>query len=199
MSAPFTHTFKYDATTPALAPLAAEVDDRMVKLQWTRSEAPVEIARTPGIGDEAASVVYRGPAEAFTDTNVKNAVTYQYRATVTDAAGHVATQVVGARPFRGFFEPANGERVTSAPRLAWTEIRNADYYNIQVYRGSKKILSVWPRTTAYALRSDWRFQGRRFRLTPGTYRVYVWPGFGAFAKQRYGRIVGNRTFVVRTR
>lgn len=199
VSESFTHTFKYDATPPALAPLAAEVDDRVVKLRWTGAEAPIAIARTPGIGDEAASVVYRGSGEAFTDANVKNSVSYEYRATVTDAAGHVATQVVGARPFRGFFAPADGARVTGAPRLAWTEIRNAGYYNIQLFRGSKKILSVWPKTTAYALRSTWKFQGTRFKLAPGAYRVYIWPGFGAFAKQRYGRIVGSRTFVVRPR
>ena len=199
ISPPYAHTFKYDATPPTLTPLTAEADDRVVALQWTRPEAPIEIARTPGIGDEATSVVYRGPAESFIDTKVKNSVTYQYRATVTDQAGHATTQVVGARPFRGFFAPANGARVTGAPRLAWTEIRNAGYYNIQLFRGSKKILSVWPKTTAYALRSTWKFQGTRFKLAPGAYRVYIWPGFGAFAKQRYGRIVGSRTFVVRPR
>ncbi len=199
LSPPLIYSFKYDATSPALAPVGATTADRAVTLRWKRSEAPVEIARTPGIANEAASVVYRGPAESFVDKRVKNGITYQYRATVTDVAGHATTQAVTARPARGLLAPANGARVTGAPRLAWTQILNADYYNIQLFRGSKKILSVWPRTTAYALRSGWRFQGKRFRLTPGTYRVYVWPGFGAFAKQRYGRIVGSRTFVVRAR
>lgn len=199
VSAPFTHAFKYDATSPALAPLSAKAKDRVVALRWTRSEAPVEIARTPGIADEATSVVYRGPAESFVDTKVKNGTTYQYRATVADAAGHAATQVVSARPARGLLQPDNGARITTAPRLRWTDILNADYYNVQLFRGSRKILSVWPKTTAYALRSGWRFRGEQFRLTPGAYRVYVWPGFGAFAKQRYGRIVGSRTFVVRRR
>ncbi len=193
------HSFKYDATPPTLAPLGAEADDRLVRLRWTRSEAPVEIIRTPGIADEAESVVYRGSADSFSDTKVKNAVTYQYRATVTDAAGNAAIQTISARPSRGFLEPANGARVTSPPRLTWTEIRNADYYNVQIHRGSKKVLSVWPKKTVYALRTTWKFQGTRFKLAPGAYRVYIWPGFGAFAKQRYGRIVGSRTFVVRPR
>ena len=199
VSAPFTHTFKYDATPPVLAPLGAVADDRMVTLRWARSEAPVEITRTPGIAAEAASIVYRGPAASFVDTKVKNGTTYRYRATVTDVAGHIATQVVTARPVRGLLQPVNGARLTTAPRLAWTHILNADYYNVQLFRGSRKILSVWPKSTAYALRSGWRFRGERFRLTPGTYRVYIWPGFGAFAQQRYGRIVGSRTFVVRRR
>ena len=199
VSTPLTYSFKYDATSPALAPVNARADDRAVTLRWTRSEAPVEIARTPGIANEAASVVYRGPAESFIDTKVKNGITYQYRATVVDAAGHAAIQTIRARPSRGLLEPANGARVTSPPRLTWTEIRNADYYNVQIYRGSKKVLSVWPKKTVYALRSGWRFQGHRVKLAPGAYRVFVWPGFGALTKQRYGRIVGSLTFVVRPR
>lgn len=196
VSAPFTHAFKYDATAPVLAPVSATAADRAVKLRWTPSEAPVQIARTPGIGTEATSVVYSGPAASFVDTKVRNGTTYRYRATVTDAAGHATTQGVGARPSRGLLEPAGGARIAGAPRVAWTQILNAGYYNVQLYRGSRKILSAWPRGTAYALRSGWTFRGQRFKLTPGTYRVYVWPGFGAFAKQRYGRIVGTRTFVV---
>ncbi len=199
VSTPLIYSFKYDATSPALAPVGATAADRSVTLRWTRSEASVEIARTPGIANEAASVVYRGPAESFVDKRVKNGITYQYRATVTDVAGHATTQAISARPVRGLLTPADGARVAGAPSVAWTQILNADYYNIQFYRGSKKILSVWPRTTTYALKSTWKFQGRRFKLAPGAYRVYIWPGFGAFAKQRYGRIVGSRTFVVRPR
>lgn len=197
VSAPLAYPFKYDATPPALGPLNANADDRAVTLRWTRSEAAIEITRTPGIAHQATSVVYRGPARSFLDRKVRNGTTYQYRATVTDAAGHATTQAISAKPTRGLLEPANGARVAGAPKLTWTQIRNADYYNLQVYRGGRKVLSVWPKTTAFALRSSWRFQGDRFWLTPGTYRVFVWPGFGAFAKQRYGRIVGSRSFVVR--
>lgn len=196
VSAPFTHAFKYDATTPVLAPLAADADDRVVTLRWMRSEGPIELARTPGIGDEPTSVVYRGAAESFVDRTVKNGTTYRYQATVTDAAGNAAAQSIAARPFRGLEAPAEGARLAAPPRLTWTKVQNAAYYNVQVYRGGKKILSVWPKSTTFALKRSWRYQGTRYRAAPGTYRVFVWPGIGPFAKQRYGRIVGSRTFVV---
>ena len=32
-------------------------------------------------------------------------------------------------------------------------------------------------------------------LTPGTYQWYVWPGFGALAKSRYGKLIVSSTFV----
>jgi hypothetical protein len=58
------------------------------------------------------------------------------------------------------------------------------------------VLTKWPRTTQLQLRSSWRFRGERFRLAPGRYRWYVWPGFGRRSAQRYGRLLGTSTFRV---
>src|SRR5919109_66561 len=94
------------------------------------------------------------------------------------------------------FAPAAGARVTSPPLLRWRPVRRATYYNIQLYRAGRKLLTAWPRRTRFQLRSSWRFAGREQRLTPGTYRWYVWPGYGPTSARKYGRMLGTSTFVV---
>jgi hypothetical protein len=68
-------------------------------------------------------------------------------------------------------------------------------YNLQVMRGGRKILSVWVTRPRFQLRRTWVFNGRRYRLRPGVYRWYVWPGFGLFSAGRYGRLLGGSSFV----
>ena len=41
--------------------------------------------------------------------------------------------------------------------------------------------------------------GRRYRLTPGRYRWYVWPGLGARSAKRYGSVLGSSSFVIVSR
>jgi hypothetical protein len=82
----------------------------------------------------------------------------------------------------------------------------APYYNIQVFRiGSArsaaqaaevKVLSAWPLTPRFVLGRTWKFQGRAQKLSPGTYRWYVWPGVGARSRGAYGPLLGSSTFVV---
>ncbi|MFZ0090593.1 MAG: hypothetical protein WAL63_13850, partial [Solirubrobacteraceae bacterium] len=71
----------------------------------------------------------------------------------------------------------------------------AAYYNVQVFRHGK-ILSAWPKRASLQLAKSWRFGGHRYRLKPGRYRWYVWPGFGRRSAAHYGRRVGSGTFVV---
>jgi hypothetical protein len=56
---------------------------------------------------------------------------------------------------------------------------------------------VWPSKPRYALKTSWRFRGKRYRLTPGVYAWYVWPGYGARHLRRYGRLHAQGTFRVR--
>jgi hypothetical protein len=80
--------------------------------------------------------------------------------------------------------------------LRWTSVPNATYYNVQVFRGGK-ILSEWPKGVSLRLARSWQFGGHRYRLQRGTYRWYVWPGFGPRAASSYGAKIGSGTFVVR--
>ena len=73
-------------------------------------------------------------------------------------------------------------------------MRGARYYNLQLRRRGRKILSVWPARNRYQLKARWRYGGRSWRLAPGPYRWLVWPGFGPRSKADYGRRIGPSTF-----
>jgi hypothetical protein len=92
--------------------------------------------------------------------------------------------------------PRAGARVTSPPLLVWRRVAGASYYNIQLYRGSVKVLSSWPTRTRLQLRARWTYLSRKRKLSPGVYRWYVWPGHGRASANRYGRLLGQSTFTV---
>lgn len=194
VSAPGTHTFAFDATPPRLGSAGAGIGDRLVRIRWSGAETRVEITRTPGRGSEPTSVVYSGTGRTFADTRVRNGTTYQYVVGVRDAAGNATTRALVATPVRGVLEPANGAVVTAPPRVRWSEVRNATYYNLQIFRNGRKVLSVWPKRPKFRLREQWNYRGRLERMKAGDYQVFVWPGLGPFANQRYGRRVGTLRF-----
>jgi hypothetical protein len=80
--------------------------------------------------------------------------------------------------------------------LAWRAVSKTSFYNVQVHRNGRKILSRWPSRARFGLRGSWQFEGRTFRLRPGVYTWYVWPGFGTLAKPRFGKLLGQSSFRV---
>jgi hypothetical protein len=83
------------------------------------------------------------------------------------------------------------------PLFRWARVRTATYYNIQLYRGSRKILSAWPAKPRLKLRRTWVYNGHLYRLRKGGYRWWVWPAFGPRSKPNYGHVMGTGTFRVR--
>ncbi len=190
---------QYDDTPPSLA-VSTNPADRSVVLNWqaTADVAPlasVNVIRTPGASKARASKVYQGDAGSYDDTRVRNGVRYTYRITAVDQAGNKSVRTVAVTPGPRLLSPRSGARLTAAPLLSWTPVHGASYYNVQLYRGGK-VLSTWPYTRGSNSRRTWRFDGRRYRLKPGRYRWYVWPGYGRLAAARYGRLIGSGTFVV---
>jgi hypothetical protein len=209
---------KYDGDPPALSALPPEVGSNEVVLHWTTSPDTVltEVTRSPGIGGAPASTVYSGNGETFSDPGVKNGVTYTYSIRASDAAANLASTTVtvtpradpvpqpdAARnptpdtapaPTAAPTRTAGTKRPEQPPRLKWRRVKGASYYNVQLYRGTKKILSLWPTSTQVQLGLRWRFQGQLMRLTPARYDWYVWPGFGKRARHRYGRLIAHRHF-----
>ena len=92
--------------------------------------------------------------------------------------------------------PKDTARLKRPPKLRWKRVAGATYYNVQLWRDGVKLLSFWPIRTSLQLKRRWSYQGRRYVLTPGTYRWYVWPGLGARADVRYGTILGRQTFTL---
>jgi hypothetical protein len=189
----------YDATAPPLA-VSGGTGDGFVALHWKTGAdvaplASIKVARKPGRRGADSSIVYRGKADAFRDNKVANGRRYRYTVTVTDQAANESTRVVRLTPGPHLISPRDGARVAAPPLLTWTLVRHASYYNVQLFRGHK-VMSVWPDGTSLRLKRSWRFAGHHYRLRPGRYKWFVWPGFGERSAGRYGRVVGSGTFVV---
>lgn len=184
----------FDATPPALTKLRALAGDSVATLSWEASTdaTSVSLRRRPG----PAAPVYEGTGRSFQDRGLKNGTRYRYTLAARDAAGHETTRTIAAAPSAKLIAPAAGASVKAPPRLSWKRVAKARYYNVQLFRGKHKILSAWPLRTRLQLRSAWRFGGRWQRLSPGTYRWYVWPGYGDRGQRRYGRVLGSRTFTL---
>ena len=201
-SVAFSITMSDTTAPPALARLQIATAGSAVTLSWVlpddKDVKGIEVVRTPGKSGAAKTVVYRGRAQAFVDRGLAKNLSYRYTATTFDYAGNVSKPIAVVATFKatGILGPPDGARLTSLPLLRWNAVPKASYYNIQLYRGSAKILSIWPTRTALQLKPTWTYLGREYRLTPGTYRWYVWPGFGALRLARYGPLIGQSSFVL---
>lgn len=212
-SPPAGFELRYDTKPPILGRVKAEIGTRGIALRWTASKDTdfVAVVRRPGIRSPKPSTVYSGRARSFTDRRLQNGIKYRYTVTAYDEAGNGAVKGLVAK-YSGstsraavtkpattkpaLTRPAAGARLVAPPLLGWTTVRNATYYNLQLYRNGRKILSVWPSSPSFRLQRAWTFEGRSYRLTPGTYRWYVWPGLGRRAANRYGKLLGTRAFVL---
>jgi hypothetical protein len=127
---------------------------------------------------------------------VTNGVTYRYLLTIADEAGNAASRELVVTPGAQLLQPVKRALLAAPPVLRWTPVRGARYYNVQLFRGGRKILSAWPRRPELQLKERWRFHRRRHRLIDGLYQWYVWPGEGPLAARRYGDRIGARSFVL---
>jgi HYR domain len=183
--------------------LKAVPGNRTVKLTWAavagakeyvvyRSETAARRTAAEGHGQE----VYRGTKTTFTDRGLVNGTEYRYVVVTEDAAGNQsAGNAIVIAPHQDLLRsPKNGARLKKAPKLTWARDAEASYYNAQLLRNGVKILSVWPTGTAYKLSKAWKYAGRKYKLSPGTYQWYVWPGYGPRSQVVYGQLLGSRSF-----
>jgi hypothetical protein len=190
----------YDASPPPAPSVAAMPGDGKVALIWTATaDSQAEVVRTGG--EEAPTVVYRGPGGAFTDGSVRNERRYRYVVTLIDQAGNrAAGDTHGVPTASKLLLPSDGARLgrraASAPLLVWKAVRRARYYNVQLFRERKKILSAWPKQPRLQLKREWRYRGKQYHLLPARYCWRVWPGFGKRSAHRYGKQLGKKCFRV---
>ena len=141
--------------------------------------------------------MYRGSQAGFRDTRLVVGRKYQYRIMASDEAANRVERAVAFTATGALLRPAPGERITAPPMLVWSTAKRATYYNVQLIRAGRKVFSAWPSRPSYRLRRTWSYEGRRYRLRPGRYRWYVWPGFGPLSAGRFGdKPLGSSTFVV---
>jgi hypothetical protein len=192
---------RYDATPPAQPSLKWSHRGEAIAFNWTAAPdvTLVRLVRAPGLKSKTAEVVYQGTAKRFLDRKIKIGTKYWYELRVFDQAGNSAARTVGSRPLAGIMSPANGSVVSRAPVVAWAPTKSARFYNVQLWRGREKLLTTWVRAPKLALKQRWTTQGKRQTLVNGPYRVYVWPAFGTTKNPRYGKLLGQVSFVVRRR
>jgi hypothetical protein len=192
----------YDATPPPTPSVEAMPGDGKIDVSWTTSpDSQAEVVRSGG--DEPSVVVYRGAGGAFTDRSLKNDRRYRYNVTLTDQAGNRAGGEASTVPTASkLLLPSEGQRVNvknkdrSLPLLIWKPVRKARYYNVQIFRRGKKILSAWPRKPRLQLERRWEYRGKTYHLRPARYCWHVWPGFGKRSEHRYGKRLGKSCFRV---
>jgi len=181
--------------------LVVRATAQAVTLSWQLPADPdfAFVSITRRLGTMAPVLIYSGTDARFTDWGVRRGRTYTYVVTTQDLARNRSTGIartVTVPTASRLLAPAAGARLSAPPLLRWRPVARATYYNVQIWRSGRKILSVWPGRTQYRVRSSWRFGGASYRLTPGRYRWYVWPGLGARSAARYGRLLGQSTFVI---
>jgi hypothetical protein len=212
VGSPAGYAWRVDTVPPVEVRNArVKLGNRTVELGWTLpSDADfdhVSVSRIETGRRTPATAVYTGRGTAFTDRSVVSGRRYTYRITTHDNVGNGSTGVTLRTTATALlYSPARGVRLTSPPVLRWVAVRGATYYNVQLWYlpggGQKKavkgvkILSVWPSTTKLRLQRRWTFEGNAFRLLPGRYQWYVWPGFGKRSAKRYGQLLGESTFTV---
>jgi hypothetical protein len=193
-------TWTVDTTPPvAVTDSHADVGYKQLVLSWT---APADadhvvLLRGTSAKKAATSQVYSGPASSYTEVRFANASYHRYSITSVDKAGNVSPAVQIDVPASALLlAPADGATLhAKKPQLfRWRAIPKASYYNIQLWRGGRKLLTSWPRKPAFRLRASWKRGGHRYRLTSGAYTWYIWPGFGPLAKGRYGDLAGQASF-----
>jgi hypothetical protein len=108
----------------------------------------------------------------------------------------VSVEIIRTVRRAALFSPPARAIVSGPTLLAWRSVPRARFYNVQLHRNGRKILSRWPVRPRFRLRRTWSHEGRRFRLRPGVYTWYVWPAFGTRADPRYGKLLGQSSFRV---
>jgi hypothetical protein len=179
--------------------LKAEPGDSVIRLSW-KVPAGVDhvvVTRKLSAGGEER-VVYSGSAGSYVDRAVVNGLEYRYLVVSFDKSGTASAGVaVTALPKATLLRsPKDGAKLKKPPTLVWVRNAEASYYNVQLFRGETKILSVWPIKSRLALPPRWKYQKRTYALSAGIYRWYVWPGFGARAAVDYGELLGFSSFTI---
>jgi hypothetical protein len=184
----------YDATPPAEPVVTAVPRNHRVTLTWpTQPNTVAVVTRVNPSGGQTP--VFFGVDGEFTDRKLRNGRRYRYVVTLVDQAGNQATGKASGVPTGSpLLSPIRGARLRGAPLLVWKPVRRARYYNVQIIRKGRKVLSRWPGGAKLQLNRTWRFAGTRYRLVPGRYCWRVWPGFGKRSRHRYGKLLGTSCF-----
>jgi hypothetical protein len=134
-------------------------------------------------------VAYRGLGHSF-ELRMRAGQTFHLALYAIDHSGNVSApsrtliSLAGLVPMR----PISGSAIHAAPLLTWAAKKGATYYNLQVFKRGRRVLTAWPRHPSYHVPAG--------KLEPGTYVWFVWPAMGTtVAAPRFSQLIGRATFV----
>jgi hypothetical protein len=187
VSAPLAFGLKYDSKPPTIAKLTTTSTGSTVALAWSASADVARVAITRTRPGTAPVTVYDGKRiTSFTDKKVQNGARYSYEVTGFDQAGNDKAVKSLGTPASALIAPRASAHVHAGTVLRWRAVKNASYYNVQLWLRGKKVLTTWPAGTSLRLP----------RLQPGPYLWLVWPGIGERSSHTYGPLLGKSTFVI---
>jgi hypothetical protein len=194
--------------------LVATAGDATITLKWTKPTAKdfdhVIVSRARTAPGALADTVYTGSANSVADHGVQNGIEYRYVVVAVDKAGNRSGGVVAVAVPKAsaLMSPKSGAKIKKSAKSAkfrWRTVKGARYYNLQLFRGGErvlaagtavKVLSTWPTRTSFVLKRRWKYEGKRYKLSPGVYTWYVWPGLGPRSAAEYGPLLGASSFQV---
>jgi hypothetical protein len=183
--------------TPARPPDASPFYTAPLPISWSAADA------TSGIAT-CTTLTYAGPdgpAVAPTGTcrdqagNISAPLPFTFSYGLPPTPAPVVATATAAPTTASTAGPTTAKTKAKAkakrPTLTWRARPRVKYYNLQLFRNGRKILSAWPTVAHYTLKPSWRYHGRTYKLAAGRYRWYVWPGYGPRAAHRYGRLLAK--------
>jgi hypothetical protein len=198
-SASASSALNYDATAPVLGKVRVDSKASSDLVRWasTSPSDTVVVQRWARGNEKQQAVLFRGSGTAFADGKVAPGLEYNYAVQTFDQAGNASKRIVVAGLPKVLLLGKTGyvPRAAAKPILRWNRVHGAQYYNVQLYRGTKRVFAAWPAKNQLGLPAGWRWNGKRQRLSPGKYRWYVWAGFGARSFAHY-QTVGSAQFIV---
>jgi HYR domain len=197
-----TRPWRVDTVPPAsVGGFRTRSGNGWVRLRWTKpvdsDYTHVVIRRKRAGTSDWTKVGVRRDVASMVDWKARNDVLYTYSIRSVDRAENASPAFTAQGRASKILNPQYNAILEAPVKIDWTGVRHASYYNMQVWRQDRKILSVWPLRSQFRLRSSWTFNRRRFSLTSGPYRVYVWPGYGPKLAANYGPMLGWTAFSVR--
>ena len=188
----------YDATAPAFSALAVDSAPDADVVRWTSSDPTARIVvRRAARANKRQVVVFNGTGSSFVDKKIQPGIEYVYTLRAVDQAGNESAEatVAGLPKVLTLRNMPYVPRAAPNPILRWQRVKGARYYNVQLFRGRKRVLAAWPGAHQFGVPKAWKWDRRTHRLLPGHYRWYVWAGFGARSFAQY-KAVGSAEFIV---
>jgi hypothetical protein len=158
------------------APLGAVAADVSVSTATLPAPSPAVGSATPQYGVGGSGTTGGTPAAV---------------AAAVAAAPQAPPEATSPPSFVHTTPPKRGPRHLLRPRVgavlvagrtltvSWRRDPRARYYNLQLYRGRRKVVSAWPTAR--------RLTVRRTTMRAGRYALVIWSGVGPKARARYAR------------